>query len=66
MTDSRSEQEGAVAPFPTIIFEEAYQAANRRSKCSRKDFAAGYRAALEQVFNQVDTWLTEVENEPVN
>ena len=60
---SPSEQEGASAPSPISNFERAYQEAARRGKCSRQDFKAGYRAALEQVFGMVDDWLAEVEND---
>lgn len=34
-------------PWAYRIFERAYHEANRREKCSRTDFYAGFRAALD-------------------
>jgi hypothetical protein len=33
-------------PWALRAFEAAYETTNRRAKCSRADFWAGYRAAL--------------------
>lgn len=44
IADARPSEE--LQPWALRSFERAYQQANRREKCSRGDFYAGYRAAL--------------------